>query len=159
MIYKLIRNYQSRFSQERYWKMRLFCQKNTKGWRKYLYLIRLRRIENSMNASTGLGLGTIESPMCKIDGKLNLPHRLNNIIIARNVEIGSNVTIFQNVTIAECDKNKKTIIGNNVMIGAGAVILNNIIVGDNAKIGANTVVLKDIPRGGTCVGSPGRIIP
>lgn len=112
-----------------------------------------------MNASTGLGLGTIESPMCKIDGKLNLPHRLNNIIIARNVEIGSNVTIFQNVTIAECDKNKKTIIGNNVMIGAGAVILNNIIVGDNAKIGANTVVLKDIPRGGTCVGSPGRIIP
>lgn len=108
-----------------------------------------------MNASTGLGLGTIESPMCKIDGKLNLPHRLNNIIIARNVEIGSNVTIFQNVTIAECDKNKKTIIGNNVMIGAGAVILNNIIVGDNAKIGANTVVLKDIPRGGHLRGKPG----
>lgn len=100
-----------------------------------------------MNASTGLGLGTDDSPMCRIEGKLNLPHRLNNIIIARNVEIGSNVTIYQNVTIAESDRNKKTIIGNDVMIGAGAVILNNVVIGDKAKIGANAVVVSNIPGG------------
>ena len=31
-------------------------------------------------------------------------------------------------------------IGNNVMIGAGAVILGDIYVGDNTIIGANAVV-------------------
>lgn len=154
---KYIQLYQSRFYEDTYWRMRQYCQFR-KGWKQYYYLIRLRRVENSMNASTGLGLNTDDSPMCHINGKLILPHRLNNIIIARNVEIGSNVTIYQNVTIAEANKYKKTIIGDNVLIGAGAVILNNVKIGDNAKIGANAVVLKDIPSGATCVGNPGRII-
>ena len=49
-------------------------------------------------------------------------------------------------------------IGNNCMIGAGAVILGNIVIGDNVKIGANAVVLKDIPDNCTVVGIPGKII-
>lgn len=85
--------------------------------------------------------------MCQIDGALNLPHRLNNIIIARDVRIGKNITIYQNVTIAEEDKHKTTFVGNNVMIGAGAVILKNVTIGDNVKIGANAVIINDIPRG------------
>lgn len=44
------------------------------------------------------------------------------------------------------------------MIGAGAVILGNIVIGDNVKIGANAVVLKDIPDNCTVVGIPGKII-
>ena len=50
-------------------------------------------------------------------------------------------------------------VGNNVMIGAGAVLLGNIHIGDNSMIGANSVVLTDVPSDCTAVGSPARIIP
>jgi len=49
-------------------------------------------------------------------------------------------------------------IGNNVVIGAGAVVLGAIAVGDDAKIGACSVVLKSVPPGATVVGVPGRIV-
>ena len=93
-----------------------------------------------------------------MEGKPNLPHRLNGIIIARNVKLGKNVTILHNVTIAEENKEKITIIEDNVMIGTGAVILKNVHIGKGAKIGANAVVTKDVPEGATVVGIPAKIV-
>lgn len=49
------------------------------------------------------------------------------------------------------------IIGNHVLIGAGAVILGNIKIGDNVNIGANAVVLRDIPDNSIAVGVPAKI--
>ena len=80
------------------------------------------------------------------------------VVFGRNIKIGKNVTINQHVTIAEADKTKLTIIEDNVMIGAGAVILNNAHIGKGAKIGANAVVLHDVPAYTTAVGNPARII-
>ena len=157
-IINAVHNYQSRFNERRYWRRRFFCQTHDTSLRKLYYLIWLRRIENKQCADTGLGLNNDESPMCSIASPLNLPHRLNGIIIGRNVEIGHNVTIYQNVSIAECDPNSKTIIGDNVMIGAGAVIVRNVTIGKNAKIGANSVIVNDIPEGATAVGNPARIV-
>lgn len=130
----LIHSFQDRFDYSTYWKRRLYIQ-NHNNLLKYLYIIWLRRVENSMNSSTGIGIGSEKSPCCLLLGKLNLPHRLNGIIIARNVIIGKNVTIFHNVTIAECDVSKKTIIEDNVLIGTGAVILNNVRIGKGSKLG------------------------
>lgn len=36
-------------------------------------------------------------------------------------------------------------IGNNCMIGAGAVILGNVMIGNNVSVGVNAVVLNDVP--------------
>lgn len=154
-----IHNFQNLFNERKYWKRRMYCQNHGTSLRKILYLIWLRGVENKQCADTGLGLNTSDSPMCNIASPLNLPHRLNGIIIGRNVQIGRNVTIYQNVTIAECNPLSQTIIGDNVMIGAGASIMRNVTIGANAKIGANAVVLSDIPRGGgVAVGNPARII-
>lgn len=49
-------------------------------------------------------------------------------------------------------------IGNDVWIGAGAVILRGITIGDGAVIGANAVVTKDIPPYGIAVGNPAKVI-
>ena len=49
-------------------------------------------------------------------------------------------------------------VGKNCVIGSGACLLGNIVIGDNVKIGANAVVLKDIPDNCTAVGVPARII-
>lgn len=44
------------------------------------------------------------------------------------------------------------------MIGAGAVILGNIRIGNNVRIGANAVVTHDIPDNSVAVGVPARCI-
>ena len=49
-------------------------------------------------------------------------------------------------------------IGNNVWIGAGAVILPGITIGDDSVIGAGSIVTKDIPAGVVAVGNPCRVL-
>lgn len=50
-------------------------------------------------------------------------------------------------------------IGNNVWIGAGALIMPGVTIGDNALIGAGSVVTRDVPAGVTVVGNPARARP
>lgn len=49
-------------------------------------------------------------------------------------------------------------IGNNVWIGAGAVILPGVTIGDDTVVGAGSVVTKDLPAGVVAVGSPCRVL-
>ena len=44
------------------------------------------------------------------------------------------------------------------MIRAGAKVYGNITIGDNVQIGANAVVMKDVPPNSTVVGVPGRVV-
>lgn len=96
----------------------------------------------------------------KIGKGLKLIHPFG-IIISKHAIIGKDCTIFQFVTIGAVDKqgisNKAPRIGNNVYIGAGAKILGDIGIGDNVKIGANAVVTKNVPDNCTVVG-PNRIL-
>ena len=58
-------------------------------------------------------------------------------------------------------KNKRTIIGNDVWIGAGVILLGEgggLCVGDGAIIGAGAVVTKDVPPYAIVGGNPARII-
>ena len=54
--------------------------------------------------------------------------------------------------------NKDVHIGNNVWIGAGAIILPGITIGDNSIVGAGAVVTKDVPSNVVVVGNPAKII-
>ena len=88
-------------------------------------------------------------------------HHYSCIIIAQTSKIGRNVSIHQGVTIGRVFSGEKAgvpIIGNNVVIFAGAKILGKVYVGDNAVIGANAVVTKDIPANAVAVGVPAKII-
>ncbi len=83
------------------------------------------------------------------------------VVIGETTEIGSNVTIFQGVTLGGTGKEKgkrHPTIGDNVVIGAGAIILGAIEIGDNARIGAGSVVTKSVPPNSTVVGNPARIV-
>jgi maltose O-acetyltransferase len=48
------------------------------------------------------------------------------------------------------------VIGRNVWIGGGAIILPGVTVGDDAVIGAGAVVTRNVPSGVTVVGNPAR---
>lgn len=52
----------------------------------------------------------------------------------------------------------KVFIGNNVFIGAGAIVLPNVQIGNNVIIGAGCVVAKDIPDNSVVVGNPCKIV-
>ena len=131
---RFIYAYQFAMDYPLYWRMRIALQNASGGGGKRKVLMLLcRRMEAKKCSSTGIGL---QGQCCIMAEPLILPHGLSGIIIARNVKIGRNVAIYQHVTIAESDKKKTTIIEDNVMIGAGAVILNNAHIGKGAKIGA-----------------------
>lgn len=78
------------------------------------------------------------------------------------VVIGSQCEIFQNVTIGSNRRSRNgrfmPIIGNNVSIGSGGVVVGPINIGDNVIIGANSYVDKDVPSNVVVVGSPAKII-
>lgn len=84
-------------------------------------------------------------------------HRGIGCVVHPKAIIGEGCKIFQGVTIgskwsgASC-LGEALHIGNNVMIGAGAVILGNIAIGDNAIIGANAVVTHHVPADSIAVG-------
>jgi serine O-acetyltransferase len=56
------------------------------------------------------------------------------------------------------DKMCHPVIGDDVIIYAGAAVLGNILIGNNVKIGANSVVTIDIPDDCVAVGIPARIL-
>lgn len=85
---------------------------------------------------------------CKISGGLLLPHP-NGIVIHPESIIGPNCLIFQQVTLAG-----KIELGFHVDIGSGAKLLGPLKIGNNILIGANAVVTKDISDNKTVVGIP-----
>ena len=70
------------------------------------------------------------------------------------LKVGKNVTIGHLVMLHGCT------IGDNSLIGIGAVILNNAKIGNNCIIGAKTLIAenKEIPDDSLVVGSPGRVL-
>ncbi|MEG8040238.1 sugar O-acetyltransferase [Sphingomonas sp. LR60] len=53
---------------------------------------------------------------------------------------------------------RPVIIGRNVWIGGGALILLGIIVGDDAIVGAGSVVTRDVRAGAAVAGIPARLL-
>lgn len=53
---------------------------------------------------------------------------------------------------------RRSHIGRNCWIGAGAIILPGVTIGDNTVVGAGSVVTKDLPSGVVAVGNPCRVL-
>lgn len=90
-------------------------------------------------------------PYVKVPKSIKLMHSGSGIVIGRGVRIGENVMIYHNVTLGTKNiKNPKEEeypqIGNNVLIGAGSIILGGIKIGENSIIGAGSYIDKDIPE-------------
>lgn len=91
----------------------------------------------------------------KIGGGLRLAHPYATIINAE--EIGENVYINHLVTIGEINGLKPKI-GNNVELHANCIVIGGIEIGNNVVIGAGAVVTKNIPENAVVVSSQIRIL-
>ncbi|HHV37902.1 MAG TPA: gamma carbonic anhydrase family protein [Tepidimicrobium sp.] len=95
---------------------------------------------------------------------------IENISIGRNSNIQDNATVHadskfptqigdytvvgHNAIVHGCQ------VGNNCLIGMGAIILDGAVIGDNCIIGAGTVITegKEIPSNSLVIGVPGKVI-
>lgn len=101
--------------------------------------------------------------------------------VTKNCRMGRFCSVSWNVSIGGADHNYKRFstfpfalrnlvgggtdfislpckIGNDVWIGAGAIITNGVILGDGAVIGAGTIVTHDVPPYAIVVGNSAKVI-
>jgi serine O-acetyltransferase len=95
-------------------------------------------------------------PSISIGPGLYIGHPVGTVIMARS--LGRNVSLLSAITIGMRTTYEFPVIGNDVVIGAGARILGGIVVADGATIGANAVVIDDVAPGATVVGIPAKPI-
>lgn len=105
--------------------------------------------------------GVVIGENCHIYGAIDNGHEFL-------VSMGNNVTMASGSSILTYDGSTKKIvgysrvgrvdIGDDVFIGAYAIILPNVKIGSRVVIGAGSVVTRDIPDNCVAVGNPARVI-
>jgi len=106
----------------------------------------LTGIEISANATIGKGL---------------FFGHIGGVVIGIGSIIGEYSSFHQGVTIGGAGRGSlhgSPIIGNMVYFGAGSKIVGKISVGNNVMIGANAVVVKSVPDNAVVAGVPAKII-
>lgn len=83
------------------------------------------------------------------------------IIISGDAVFGDDCVVRNGVTVGlqRSDDPGSPVIGHRVEIGAGAKVLGKIRIGNDVLIGANAVVISDVPSNSIAVGIPARILP
>jgi serine O-acetyltransferase len=97
----------------------------------------------------------------QIGRRLTIEHS-GGIILHPNAIIGDDVIIRQGVTLGNRRLSEPLAaprIGSRVNIGAGAKLLGGIVIGNDVGIGANAVVLVDVPDRHLAIGVPATIRP
>ena len=99
----------------------------------------------------------------------------STIVAARRINIGKNSMLGANTTVCDTDfhpispsgrrgakledaASSPIDIGENVFIGAGAMILKGVVIGRNSVIGAATVVTAVVPPDTIAAGNPAEVI-
>jgi serine O-acetyltransferase len=103
----------------------------------------------------------IELPCEVTVGRNFVIDHFGGIVISGYARFGDNCRIRDGVVVGIRRVGEKCapVIGNNVDIGSGAKLLGPIRIGDNVFIGANAVVLCDVPDNSVAVGVPAIVKP
>jgi serine O-acetyltransferase len=141
-------------SPERLWRISAWLRR--RGLRRPALIVKKL---NSVIYHNSLAPGAVFSP------DIRFGHHGFGTMVHSNVVIGSRVKIWHNVTLAvraATGAPHKIVIGDEVSIGAGAVVVTphegSIHIGKGARIGAGAVVTADVPAGATVVSAPTRVL-
>jgi serine O-acetyltransferase len=88
------------------------------------------------------------------------------LVVNGGAKLGRNVTVMQGVTIGRADAisadgSRSTgypVIGNDVWIGPGAVVVGGVHIGDGCRILPNSVVTTDLEPGSMAGGAPAKVV-
>lgn len=102
----------------------------------------------------------IELPYSAKVGRGVVIEHQGGIVVHGDTVIGDRCIIRQNCTlgIKRLDAlYDAPILGDDVHLGAGAVVLGRVHLGNGATVGANAVVTRDVPAGALAMGVPAKI--
>lgn len=101
-------------------------------------------------------------------GNVKYHNSLVDSLVPEQVEIGDNFISAPGSIILAHDASllvhfnkyriEKTVIGDNVFLGANAVVLAGVRIGNGAIIGAGAVVTRDVPENTVVAGNPAKVI-
>jgi serine O-acetyltransferase len=140
----------------RLWKMSIWCHR--RGWRHGARLLK---------ALLFLGFGAILEPEVRLEGHVNFAHRGLGVVIHGTTVLGDWVQIWQYATIAsnndkETDMHTGVRVGRGVVIGAHAIVMcaegRTLTIGEKAIIGAGAIVVDDVPAGTVVLPEPSRML-
>ena len=87
------------------------------------------------------------------------------ITIGDDVQIGPKVQLLTPTHPVEPEPRREKweaaqpiVIGDNVWLGGGAIVLPGVTIGDNTVVGAGSVVTRDLPADVVAVGNPARVV-
>jgi serine O-acetyltransferase len=117
-----------------------------------LYRMLYRKVRN--------GYG-IELPYTVNLGRRVVIEHQGAIVVHGYCTIGDDCILRQGVTLGNRYLERPLdapVLGDRVNVGAGAKIFGAIALGNDVQVGANAVVLQDVPAGATVVGIPAKVI-
>lgn len=153
----------------------------------YIRGLRYIRIGSGFRSSRRLWLEALKSPDICFDPWVEIGDNVKlsddvHISCIRLIQIGRNALIGSRVYISdhnhgnysdvqgvaslpstvpalrELSSNGPVIIGENVWIGDGVVVVGGVSIGDGAIVAANAVVTSDVPAGSIVAGAPARVV-
>ncbi|WP_409331564.1 sugar O-acetyltransferase [Trujillonella humicola] len=87
------------------------------------------------------------------------------ITIGDDVQIGPNVQLLTPTHPLEpgprrdkWEAAEPIVIGDNVWLGGGVIVLPGVTIGENTVVGAGAVVTRDLPANAVAVGNPARVV-
>jgi serine O-acetyltransferase len=139
------------------WRHPALCAQGIYRLARWFHTRRIRVLPSLLERVNLVVFGLEISPSIPIGPGLYLPHPGGTVIMARR--IGANASFIHAVTVGMRSEWSFPVLGDGVLVGAGARVLGGIHLGDDCTIGANAVVIDDIPAGATAVGVPARCLP
>jgi serine O-acetyltransferase len=99
-------------------------------------------------------------PAAEIGRRFFIDHGMG-VVIGETARVGDDVTLYHGVTLGGTTwkrEQRHPMLGDDVVVGAGAKVLGPIEVASGSRIGSNAVVIKDVPENSVVVGVPGRVV-
>jgi serine O-acetyltransferase len=118
-------------------------------WSRRYRLIPLELIFNKLNA---VCCGCIIGRGAEFGPGLVFVQSIGLVINGR-VRGGSNVTLYHQVTLGG-EQVRVPVLGDNVLIAAGAKVVGPVRIGDGATVGLNSAVFRNVPPNTTVIGVP-----
>ena len=127
---------------------------------RYFRSIGLKPISKLFEALTHLLFNSTIPSTCQIGDCTYCSHRGIAVVIHKSSVIGRDCIIGTSVVLGGRNGGALggPILGDRVYVGTGAKLIGTIKIGNDVKIGANAVVLADIPDGSTVVGIPAKVV-
>lgn len=138
------------------WKMSMWCHRHG-----------LRLGARFFKSVIFIAFGAILEPEVRLEGHVNFAHRGLGVVIHGSTVLGDWVQIWQYATIAsgsdkETPGDTGVRVGRGVVIGAHAIIMcptgRTLTIGEEAVIGAGAIVVDDVPPAAVVLATPSIVV-